>query len=100
MNFRSLIFPAAVISAAAGLQVEVTHLSKSLDALRQQDALTAKAVTKFEHDVFARQAAKENIAQAQRALEDAARRRDIDQGLNSLPPFSRVQHPPHIGPDL
>ena len=85
MDVKFLVLTSVLISTSAGLQLEVNRLSKSLENIRASDAKAASALSKFEHDLFGRMKAEENARQAALAAQDAARRRDIDKGLNGLP---------------
>ncbi|MGA8659222.1 MAG: hypothetical protein WB586_24090 [Chthoniobacterales bacterium] len=77
---------ALLIGALISLQLEIRNLNAELQKVRSGEAsATAAAVAKFERDLLAKQRADEKARLAAQAQEDAARRRNIDQGLNRLP---------------
>jgi hypothetical protein len=81
-----LIAPISLlVTAMIGLQVEIHNLAKELAKARWDRTSTAAAVEKFERDLFANQRAHEKESLAARAMQDAAQRRAIDQGLSGLP---------------
>jgi hypothetical protein len=81
-----LITPISLMVAAIiGLQIEIHNLAKELAKTRLDNTSTAAAVENFERDLFAHQRAHEKESLAARAVQDAARRRAIDQGLSGLP---------------
>ena len=80
-NWGAYAVGALLILALIGLQWEVKNLENELRNLRSADAAAAAAVEKFEKDFKADQKAALGAISEQ----EAARRRNIDQGLNGLP---------------
>ena len=84
-NWGAYTIGALLILALVGLQWEVKNLEIELRNLRSAEAAAAAAVEKFEKDLLAKQRADQKAALGALSEQEAARRRNIDQGLNALP---------------
>ena len=73
------------ISALVGLQLEIKSVENELRIVRSADVAAAAAVGKLEKDFLAKQRADEKATLRALSEQEAARRRNIDQGLNALP---------------
>jgi septal ring factor EnvC (AmiA/AmiB activator) len=76
---------ALLISALVGLQLEIRSVEKELRNVRSADEAAAAAVEKLERNFLAKQRADQKAALGALSDQEAARRRNIDQGLNALP---------------
>jgi hypothetical protein len=85
MKWLSISPLSLVVAAIIGLQVEIHNLAQELAKARWDSTSAAAAVEKFEKDLFANERAHQKESLAARAVEDAAQRRAIDQGLSGLP---------------
>jgi septal ring factor EnvC (AmiA/AmiB activator) len=81
-NRGAYVGGALLILALVGLQWEIKNLENELRNLRSADA---SAVEKLEKDFQAKQRADQKATLGALSEQEAARRRNIDQGLNALP---------------
>jgi hypothetical protein len=88
MDVKFLALAAIVVPSVTALEWQVNSLNRNLESLRATGVSQSQAIAKLEHDLFGRLNAQENAKRAASAQQDAARRRDIDQGLKRLPAIS------------
>jgi hypothetical protein len=67
------------------LQWEIANLNSELENIRRGDTALSAAFEKFENDLAAKQRAEEKAKLGALAEQEAARRKNIDAGLNALP---------------
>ena len=86
MNAKVIVIICAVLVAVIGaFQWEIRNLEVKLEKVRLGDEAIVAALEKFKSDLAAKQRADEKAKLGAAAEQDAARRKNIDAGLNALP---------------